>query len=93
MESGAILTIVVFSIAGGLLGLTLILEFVKSLARIRAGTEKLPKGAVAPQSTQEIESLRREVADLKEVVQGLVWSLERDRQRESDDPLTERIQP
>jgi hypothetical protein len=93
MESGAILTIVVFSIAGGLLGLTLILEFVKSLARIRAGTEKLPKGAVASQSTQEIESLRNEVADLKEVVQGLVWSLERDRQAESAEPLTERIQP
>lgn len=93
MESGAIVTIIVVSAAAGLFGLAMIFEFVKSLTRIRAGTEKLPKGAVAPQSNQEIESLRKEVADLKEVVQGLVWSLERDRQRESDAPLIERIQP
>jgi len=33
------------------------------------------------------------VADLKEVVQGLVWSLERDRQAESAEPLSDRIQP
>jgi len=93
MESGAIVTIIGVSVTAGLFGLVMIFEFVKSLARIRAGTEKLPKGAVASQSTQEIESLRNEVADLKEVVQGLVWSLERDRQAESAEPLSERILP
>ncbi len=93
MESGAIITIIGLSVSAGLFGLAMIFEFIKSLARIRAGTEKPRKGAVAPQSTQEIESLRREVADLKEVVQGLVWSLERDRQAESAEPLSDRIQP